>query len=112
MRYTKPKDYSFPDRTRTRPIPGEWDDEGKWFRCQVCGFVCELGKTELGEGSGVDHTRYYKDESLFDEAGIAIVGGEILDEAGLTIQVENLDVWQSDISTGCPLCGSKNWKRQ
>ena len=112
MRYTRPKNYHSPDRTRTRPIKGEWDDEGVWYRCQHCGFVCKLGRDELGKESNVSYTRTYKDEALMDETGCVSCGGEILDESGAAIDVENLDVFMSDVNTGCPFCGSTNWKRQ
>jgi predicted RNA-binding Zn-ribbon protein involved in translation (DUF1610 family) len=123
--YRRPHQPILPKRSRTRPIFGRGDDEGRYYRCWNCGFVCDSQRDALGgseSDAGDNHTDYnglaksnpYLNSS---DAGFkACLGGDIEhfqvamelgpDDEERTI-IHDLT---SDVSHGCPFCGSTNWR--
>ena len=156
--YTRPHRRKLPKRSRTRPIRGKGDDEGKYFRCWNCGFICNKDRDELGDAesnAGDNHLdyhniaptdpytndsaskrlclggntghyhvmmtlmcakikEYYQDEIgdfYTDETGDkyegSIVGVE--DDAVCSELKTITHDYTSNITRGCPFCGSTNW---
>ena len=113
-------------QSRTLPVYGEGDDKGKYFRCWNCGFVCKVGRDELGDSestAGDEHTDYHQThhcstyDSSSDASKYATLGGDIghyqvaqniLTPDGETKFIRHKHV--SDISRGCPMCGSTNYR--
>jgi len=122
--YKKPHRTRLPKRSRTRPIYGKGDDADRYFKCWNCGFVCDSHRDELGDSesrAGDDHTDYHnlvENESQLrpNPGNKACLGGDIghyhvamllgPDENPKTVYHE----LTSDISRGCPFCGSTNWR--
>lgn len=119
-RPTPPK---FPRRSRTLPLKGTGDDAGKWYRCWYCGFICNVERDELGDSdssSGVGHIDYHSQafgnmDATDSLNRVAVIGGPLhvfalmeLDADGSAKGIRH--DFKSDISTGCPFCGSKNWR--
>lgn len=128
-------------QSRTIPLRGHKDfgdgrDDGKYWRCWNCGFICDNERDELGDADGISHTVY---EALYSggpkkganstdylETDAAIHGsiqsvplltiasgrtGHVLlenDSAGdpKTVRIN----WTPETNSGCPLCGTRNWK--
>jgi hypothetical protein len=118
---------------------GEGRDDGRYWRCWNCGFVCDVERHELGDSEskdGVSHTIY---EALYTggpkkgtnstdyyetDADIHGISGTtaLLDIAsarsGHVLLQNDADGepktvrinWTPDISHGCPFCGTLNWR--
>ena len=132
--YTRPHKRKLPKRSRTLPVYGEGDDEGKYFRCWNCGFICNVDRDELGDSdsySGNAHKDYHENHHYSADVNLDITTGINLSEASkyacLGGDIEHYQVAQnivtpdeeakfvrheytSDISRGCPFCGSTNWR--
>ena len=123
--YTRPHKRKLIKRSRTLPVYGEGDDEGKYFRCWNCGFICKVGRDELGDSdssAGDEHTDYHQTHhcSTYDlpdaASRYATLGGDTghyqvaqlkgIDGNPVTIRHD----FTSDISSGCPFCGTKNYR--
>jgi hypothetical protein len=103
---------------------GTGEDEGKWYKCWFCGFPCKVGRDELGgsnSSSGVSHTDTYTQVfGALDSAdplnAVVCLGDDInhyhvaleADADGEPKTIRRL--YESDISVGCPNCGSTNWR--
>lgn len=116
-----------PRHSRTLPIHGTGDDADRYFHCWNCGFVCDADRDELGDSdsyAGDDHAEYLRyagPSTIPDNLGRTTpkslcLGGpvqhfEVLtkpDAAGDPKKVMyNI---KSDVSSGCPFCGTKNWR--
>ena len=122
--YRKPHKKPLPKRSRTRPIYGTGDDEGKYFNCWHCGFVCNSERDELGDSESeagdehLDAPNLCKPHSQLANSGAGVhLGGGIggyhvalkfgADESTAETVVH---LYKSDISRGCPFCGSTNWR--
>jgi hypothetical protein len=84
--------------SKTIPIPGHKDygdgeDDGRYFHCWYCGFVCNKERDELGGPEDRANVRS-QPYSQVDQYG---------DSAGTTR-------YEPVVDTGCPLCGSLNWR--
>ena len=124
--YTRPHKRKLIKRSRTRPVYGEGADKGKYFRCWNCGFVCNVDRDQLGDSdswSGNEHTDYHEDylyssyDAPDDPSRYAVLGGDIGDYyVALNIVTPDGEPelirhkYTSDISRGCPFCGSTNWR--
>ena len=56
--YRRPHKRSLRKESRTLPIFGKGEDEGKYYHCWNCGFVCDVDRDALGDSdssSGVAH---------------------------------------------------------
>ena len=121
--YRRPHKYHPPKRSRTLPIYGKGDDEGRYFHCWNCGFVCDSQRDELGDSDSsadVGYTDYNgvanEDPYTVNAGRVICLGGDIghyhvamrvgPDDEPKTIR-HNL---KSDISKGCPFCGTTNWR--
>jgi hypothetical protein len=102
---------------------GKGEDEGRYFHCWHCGFVCDSKRDELGDSnssSGDGHTDYNgpaKANPYDVNAGHVIcLGGDIghyhvVMEIGADSEPKTIvHGHTTDISAGCPFCGSKNWR--
>lgn len=73
-----------PRKKSAIPIYGEKEDQGKYWRCRHCGFICNTDRDSLGPGDGRTYVTFLNDdlETLYK---LTVIGG-------------------------CPLCGSKAWR--
>lgn len=101
---------------RSIPVPGQGTDEGRYFKCWNCGFVCDIQKNALDTGrAGNSHTpatltpgRYVGDAaSVKFRVGRPIILRE-LDSIG---NQKAIYIQRSvTVSSGCPFCGTHAWK--
>lgn len=126
MRYSQARNRRrLPSRSRTIPIKGhidrgEGEDHGKYFKCWHCGFICDVDRDELGDEqtrSGDSALDYPVEVNTYDYLGrIAVLGGSInhheiallKDSTGEAVSVRHS--FKSDVTGGCPFCGTKNWR--
>lgn len=112
-------------QSRTLPVKGRGEDKGKYFRCWNCGFVCAVDRDQLGD-----------DES---RSGIVVEEVEIANSLGSQFGTDELDVeitlqsigfhhevipqassdgenqvirhdHKGTAASGCPFCGTLNWR--
>lgn len=106
---------------RARRIFGLGEDNGKYYRCMNCGFICNIDRDELGGSSDRDGLVYENySVNIYDSApfghGFAVLGGDIEHfQAVLEVGSDNEpkeveEHWQARVASGCPLCGSRNWR--
>ncbi len=125
--YRTPKKIPLRRRSRTRPVKGTGDDEGKYYRCWNCGFVCDSSRDKSdGSYAGDNHTTGYelagqkhfgKHEHLY--IGLedrCYQGGPMHIYVGMKLRAEGSTYTEtvyhnhkSDISHGCPFCGTTNY---
>ena len=91
------------------PERGEGLDHGKYFRCWNCGFICDSERDSLGDAQSKSNIAY-ENYDLLDEYGASVsdTGGTkhtIFEGEGYTT-TRKIPV----VSTGCPLCGTLNWR--
>ncbi len=121
--YTRPHKRKLRKESRTLPIFGKGDDAGRYFHCWNCRFVCDVERDALGDSdssSGVNHTDGLKPVGDFAPNGradnYACLGGDIghyhvAARIGADDDPKSVDrVYASDISFGCPNCGTTNWR--
>lgn len=125
--YRKPRRPPLRKESRTLPIHGTGDDEGRYFHCWNCGFVCDSQRDELGDSeseAGDDHTDFNNPivpDPTVDTVGMnpakqATLGGDIghyhvAMEIGADSEPKKpYRIYTSDVSRGCPFCGSTNWR--
>ena len=121
--YTRPYKKTLPKRSRTRPVKGRGEDRNRYFRCWNCGFICDSQRDELGDSesdAGDDHTDYNSLAQANPQGTgpdkVICLGGDIghyhvamrigADSEPKTI----VHGYKSDISRGCPFCGTTNWR--
>jgi len=121
--------------SRTIPVIGDGDDAGKYYRCWNCGFICDADRDALGDSdsrSGVTQIDYVKEYPSASGIGggtegwsadgqvplqlLTVSGGAM----GRMVTLENEDdgtpkalnhhVFKPKVDSGCPFCGSKNWR--
>ena len=112
-------------QSRTLPVKGRGEDEGKYFRCWNCGFVCDKDRDKLGDGesrSGVVVEEFvvsnelgyqFGDDPLDSKITLESVGfhDEVLPRAssdGTAREVKHDQ--EGTAASGCPMCGSLNWR--
>lgn len=120
--YRKPHKLPLAKRSRTIPIYGRGDDANRYYHCWFCGFVCDVERDALGgadSGSGVGHV------DALEPSGEA--DGQVRLKSCLGGMLEHYHVaqklgpdgetpyqvyhnYKANISSGCPFCGSKNWR--
>lgn len=123
---------------RTIPLKGRGADDGKWFRCWNCGFICNVDRDSLGgpeSRSGVSSEFYYEqypqstglDRSVMTTTGLN-EEGEASDGTALALKcrvvghsrtlalgpdgtgIEPKLTYAPLVTGGCPLCGCRNWR--
>lgn len=123
--YTRPHKRKLAKRSRTLPVFGKGDDEGKYFRCWNCGFICNKNRDELGDAessAGDEHTDYHGIANEDPYSNIARSASRIccLGSPGhyfvaLEVGADGnpktiIHDFTSTISRGCPFCGTTNWR--
>ena len=126
-RDTEHRTRKLPKESKTLPIFGSSErgngiDDGKYFNCWYCGFVCNVDRDALGgaeSGSGEAHidfsTPSYGGINGDPLSAMSILDGIDAFEVGMELNSSgDLKTIKADFSTnisgGCPNCGSKNWK--
>lgn len=121
------------------PVMGDGQDDGKYFRCWNCGFVCDVERDALGGSDSLSGVSYeiYEQKFSTDGGNAPFIGASI---HGVALDANGLDAealirksclytghvlleegpdgtakgiyrnWQPTISSGCPFCGSRNWR--
>lgn len=120
--YRKPYRPPLPKRSRTLPIKGRGDDAGRYFHCWFCGFVCDSERDALGDSdsnSGVAHTDAMDlaVDNYSEGINKSVLGGDInCFEVGMELGADGstpkevVHNHKCNIDSGCPFCGSKNWR--
>ena len=120
--YTRAYKRRLKKRSRTLPIPGRGEDEGKYFHCWNCHFVCDKDRDELGDSAtrGGDHHLDAPNPIVNvpggNTANQAVLGGSIghYHVAAIvgpdSVPREVRHNFKSDVSKGCPQCGSTNYR--
>jgi len=112
---------------RALPQQGYLEDSNRWWRCWNCGFLINEDRTALGgdeSHSGVTPVQYSEAPDFSTDWGsgegalrtmiVPDVSGTIdvtlraLDQAGIPIPAPVS--FKPDVSSGCPLCGTLNWR--
>ena len=121
--YTRPYKRSLKKRSRTLPVFGRGDDAGRYYRCWNCGFVCDVERDELGDAdstAGDDHTDInnlananpYTNNAANHISLRTCVGHQyVAMRIGADGEPKTIvHLHTTDISRGCPFCGSTNWR--
>ena len=117
-----------PKESRTIPLRGNSDrgngeDDGKYYRCWHCGFVCDVTRDSLGDSqsrSADNHTDYhtpsYGSKDSGDEVNsLSVLGGVAHSFVALKNGSDGNPLGirhdhESVVTGGCPMCGSLNWR--
>jgi hypothetical protein len=123
-----------PRDSRTIPLWDETEqDNGTFYKCWHCGFICNDKRDSLGGEStrnAVSHTDFYPEghpqpgevgsggSSELREGGAHSAGIMVVDSNTIRLMTPDYDgntvepVHYFDISTsgGCPQCGTMNWR--
>ena len=120
--YRRARHRNLKKRSRTLPIFGRRDDADKYFRCWNCSFVCDKDRDELGDSSTkggdghLDALTPVVNDIGGNTSNQAMLGGpvghyhvaaRVGPDASPTLVSHN---FKSDVSRGCPKCGSTNWR--
>jgi len=99
---------------RGNPVRGGGEDNGKYYRCWNCGFICAVDRDELGgpeSKANITPTAYTQLDQYGNTAyhcqGAAGKTQAICEAAGGTWASTR---YQPVVNSGCPLCGSPNWR--
>lgn len=118
--YSRARKRKLRKESRTIPIFGKGDDAGKYFHCWHCGFTCDKDRDELGDSSTrggdghLDALDHISDTG--GDAPRAVLGGctghyhvaPLIGPDSVPTVVRH--TFKSDVSRGCPSCGSTNWR--
>ncbi len=101
------------------PIRGDGNDDGKYYKCWNCGFVCNVDRDALGDGQSRDgvaikefiEIAYGGLPSSFAVLGSSIGHFHVALEKGAdgTAKTIEHNLMAKD-GSGCPLCQTLNWK--
>ena len=104
--------------SQRKPLYGEREDRGVWYRCWVCGFQRDSSRTPLGGANQPNNipqhiaevVNQYHDSFSGDpnNAVLAFGNGIPLMETGVSITGYNYP-YVSD-GSGCPFCFTLNWR--
>jgi hypothetical protein len=120
--YTRLRSRPLPKRSRTIPVPGnsergDGEDDGRYYRCWNCGFICDSDRDALGDDRSLNGLSYSVQESVgsSEENSLIILAnlrsGHVIPKAGAdgTAAVIRLPYYPSS-ATGCSFCGTLNWR--
>ena len=125
MRFSGRTRRRIPARIRTLPVKGKGDDAGKYFRCSYCGFVCDAERDRLegdnataGNDTSIVITASNPADSLpmNGEGAVAVLGGSVnffhtAMACGSDGQPKVVyHAFEPVVHSGCPSCGTTNWK--
>ena len=94
-----------PHDKKVRCLYGEKDDTNKFFKCWNCGFTVDSEKHPTQDRAGTSFTSFPDWVNLVNE-----MNEEIVCEDNSTNIIVSADLYYSDISVGCPFCGSPNYR--
>jgi hypothetical protein len=118
-------------RNKSRAIPlkgnkvrANGEDDGKYYRCWNCGFICDVTRDSIGgsqSGSGDNHEDFYgpalgvkdatdKFNSLITLRGASRLSHVLLENGSDGDPKEIRHDFTSVVTGGCPLCGTYNYK--
>lgn len=102
--------------SRTLPVKGKNEDEGKYYRCWNCGFICNVDRDELGGSAskdGISYARFSRDYGTGENGEViaSLRSGHVCpkidaDDDAVTVR----EYWNPDVNSGCPMCGCLNYK--
>lgn len=105
--------------SKTLPVKGHKDygdgiDDGKWFKCWNCGFLCNSEDNELGGPNELNEIKPIAYTQV-DDKGVEKFHCEGKAGKTQTICEAAGGTWTSTAykpgrRAGCPLCGTLNWK--
>ncbi len=118
-RYIKPQRTPIPKLKRPHPLWGADDHSGRFFKCWVCGFICDSERDKVGDGVGY-HSRVVVDPGTF-VSGAGDIKDTILSVDNDTIihlsaigsdgtPIPTVHNFSYEIFEGCRNCGSKNYR--
>ena len=81
---------------RVKQRYGEKEDRSKFFTCWNCGFICNMDRDALGDADTM---------SNIGTIDVTVTQDGVTDATDLRNPVK-----VPDINSGCPLCGTLNWK--
>ena len=120
-------------------IHGDGEDDGKFFRCWNCGFICDVERDGLGDGESVSNISYDTFETIYstdDDStgrpgtgrpvggsvdghndGIALLqmatkrSGHVVLKVGADSEASTVrENYYQTGGHGCPLCHTQNWR--
>jgi hypothetical protein len=120
-RYAAQRTQHLPHRRNSIPLSGDLEDNGKWFKCKVCGFSGNhIERNIVGSGDGV---------TQLNAVEIATGGVMTGDPLSIVIYVDDMFTMLAlgadglpitnyrfnnypyvEVIGGCSLCGSKNYR--
>jgi len=97
-----------PHRKRTIPVKGYRRDHGRYYRCWNCGFVCDMHRDALGgrPGDAVAPVGIDPTPGVLGNTGRTVLMQVGMDGQPLPVR----RIFKSDVTSGCPFCGTHNWK--
>jgi len=120
--YTRARKILPKKRSRTMPVFGKGEDEGKYYRCWDCHFVCDKDRDSLGDSTTkggdkhLDALTPVVNDIGGNTSNQAVLGGCIGHyhvAAKIGADGNPIQVWHnftSNVTRGCPNCGSTNWR--
>lgn len=101
---------------RTVPVPAQGAEEGRYFKCWNCGFICDIQKNALDTGrAGNSHTpaTLTPGREVGDLASVRFRVGRPIVLRALNSIGEHKPIYVQrsvTVSSGCPFCGTHAWK--
>lgn len=115
----RPHKNRLPRFRKTIPVKGTAEDQGKYFRCWNCGFVCKDGRDALGDGP-VGITPSVSDPDPADCRPTPGDPRSVMIDFNPSFCLMELDAAgaykeiyvprAATVTSGCPMCGIKTWK--
>ena len=117
--YSRPIFSPLPKRKRTMSIKGSGSLSNKRWKCWVCGFIANSDRDKTGAGVGYHSTDIVDPGVLNRGTGDSKDVTLSVDDSSV-VYLSRLDVvgnqqptdgnFTHEVSSGCPLCGSKNYR--
>lgn len=109
--------HSLPPPPRSSELYGKGEDSGKWFKCRFCGWPCNSDRDAIGDGVGyvlkdAPIPNYYPLDNGDPLNSIIVI--RTLEDAVTINENDTISEYEhnhyTQPITGCPNCGSRNWK--
>ncbi len=112
---------------RDNPDYGGGLDDGKYWRCWNCHYICNVERDELGDDASKDGISYevydsfdndavYKDAATHEDKQLllklaSIRSGHVLLQNNADGEPKTIRTnWTPVVAAGCPYCGTLNWR--